>query len=117
MKTHNTMHIESVATTSPSRRVADMTARHVIPSPVNDVCVCVLLQDRVLSRVRVPSISLQLVAGCCVILAAKFEEPEQAVPRIDAVRACCGNVFSVSLFKVRLHGARHVWSHQSNLVT
>ena len=43
---------------------------------------------------------MQLVAGCCVILAAKFEEPETAVPKIDVVRACTGNVFSVSLFKV-----------------
>ena len=59
----------------------------------------VVLCDRVLLRTSVPEISLQLVAGACVAIAAKFEEAEQAVPTFSRIRAMTHSLFSVTLFK------------------
>ena len=59
----------------------------------------IVLCDRVLVKTRVPSISLQLVASACIVLAAKFEEAENFVPSFARIRRMTHSLFSVTLFK------------------
>mmetsp|Transcript_65803 Transcript_65803/g.208264 ORF Transcript_65803/g.208264 Transcript_65803/m.208264 type:complete len:312 (+) Transcript_65803:414-1349(+) len=91
------------------------TARHIryrtmLVEWVIDVCedfelslttatTAVLYSDQVLSKVKVPKTSLQLVAMCCVLLAAKFEEPETKVPLLHHLNECSNNLYTIELIR------------------
>ena len=56
-------------------------------------------QDRVLSTVMVPKSSLQLVALCCIQVAAKYEETEELVPSLSKLRYFGSNIYSVDIIR------------------
>eukprot|EP00743_Colponemidia_sp_Colp-15_P012918 GILK01014848.1.p1 GENE.GILK01014848.1~~GILK01014848.1.p1 ORF type:complete len:288 (-),score=33.84 GILK01014848.1:116-868(-) len=61
------------------------------------VHVAVSLLDRVLHQAVISRTRLQLVAMCCLVIAAKFEETESKVPSVKALQQCSNNAFSIEL--------------------
>ncbi|XRB06124.1 cyclin-D [Pycnococcus provasolii] len=59
----------------------------------------VLYADRVLGNVKVPSKSLLLVGACCVLVAAKFEEPESKVPTLKKLHETIIDIYSEELMR------------------
>jgi Cyclin, N-terminal domain len=53
--------------------------------------------DRVLQSVTVAKNRLQLIAACCFLLAAKYEEAEENIPSAADMSAFCNNAYPASL--------------------
>ena len=47
----------------------------------------------------VPKSSLQLVALCCIQVAAKYEETEELVPSLSKLRYFGSNIYSVDIIR------------------
>ena len=52
-----------------------------------------------MSTVMVPKSSLQLVALCCIQVAAKYEETEELVPSLSKLRYLGSNIYSVDIIR------------------
>jgi len=55
--------------------------------------------DRVLSKLQLSRAKLQLVAMCCLLIAAKHEEMEDYVPTLEDLNECSENTYSTELIK------------------
>jgi hypothetical protein len=53
--------------------------------------------DRVLQSVTVAKNRLQLIAACCFLLAAKYEEAEENIPSAADVSSFCNNAYPAAL--------------------
>eukprot|EP00242_Pyramimonas_sp_CCMP2087_P011226 CAMPEP_0198213612 /NCGR_PEP_ID=MMETSP1445-20131203/28966_1 /TAXON_ID=36898 /ORGANISM="Pyramimonas sp., Strain CCMP2087" /LENGTH=287 /DNA_ID=CAMNT_0043888279 /DNA_START=314 /DNA_END=1177 /DNA_ORIENTATION=- len=61
--------------------------------------VAVTYLDRVISQQRLPRPSTELVALACLVVAAKFEEEEEAIPNMIMFASCSLNNFSEDLLR------------------
>ena len=50
----------------------------------------IIVQDKILCTTNVPLASMKLVAGCCVVIASKFEESECAGMNYRQLRDAVG---------------------------
>eukprot|EP00954_Amorphochlora_amoebiformis_P009797 765025-Amorphochlora_amoeboformis.AAC.1 len=73
--------------------------RHLLVEWMAEVCeeyrlpmvIChlsVRLMDELLGKENVPKKNLQLVSLCCILVAAKYREPEQNIPTIQELNEC-----------------------------
>jgi hypothetical protein len=55
--------------------------------------------DRILGAQAVAKNRLQLVALCCMLTAAKYEELEDCVPTLDELNECCNGAYTSAMIK------------------
>eukprot|EP00466_Bigelowiella_natans_P005125 jgi/Bigna1/36875/e_gw1.16.154.1 len=55
--------------------------------------------DEVLGREKVAKKNLQLIALCCIMIAAKYREPEVTIPTVDELNECSDFAYSAEKIK------------------
>jgi hypothetical protein len=75
--------------------MAEVCEEYNLPSVICHLSVRYL--DEILGREDVAKSKLQLVALCCILVAAKYREPEDNIPSVDELNECSDRAYTVHL--------------------